>query len=138
MTIKLRRDCRPDPTSIFVAMPFGTRTLANGEQFDFDDFYTEVIVPTCAKAGMTACRADEVYGQGDLTDTAWHGLQAASLVITDFTAGSCNVAAEFALALALGKRIIVLAQDSDDIPSDVPGHFRYIEYGRDWKAMSSG
>jgi small subunit ribosomal protein S1 len=136
MTIKLRRDCRPKANAVFCAFPFGTKTLTSGELFNFDDFYTDVIVPTCVKAGMTAQRADQVYGQGDVTDTAWHGLQAASIVLVDFTARSCNVAAEFALALALGKRIIVLTQDPDDIPSDVQGHFRYLQYGEDWKAMS--
>ena len=85
---------------------------------------------------MKIVRANEVYGKGDIAETAWHSIQRASIVLTDFTAQSCNVAAEFALSLALGKRIVVLTQDPEDIPSDVRGHFRYIRYGNDWQSIN--
>jgi len=136
MTIKLSRDCRPEPNMLFWAAPFGMKQVSGGLGFDFDAFYTDVIVPSCEAVGMKIIRADEVYGQGDIAETAWHGIQQASIVLTDFTAKSCNVAAEFALSLALGKRIVVLAQDPDDIPSDVRGHFRYIQYGNDWQSIN--
>jgi small subunit ribosomal protein S1 len=136
MTIKLARDCRPEPTMMFWAAPFGVKQLSNGQSFDFDALYTDVIVPTCASAGMTIVRADQVYGKGDVAETAWHGIQRATIVLIDFSARSGNVAAEFALSLALGKRIVVLAQDPEDIPSDVRGHFRYIQYGNDWQSIS--
>jgi small subunit ribosomal protein S1 len=136
MTIKLSRDCRPEPSTLFWAAPFGVKTLSNGQPFDFDAFYADVIVPACEKAGMKIIRADEVYGKGDIAETAWHSIQRASIVLTDFTAQSCNVAAEFALSLALGKRIVVLTQDPEDIPSDVRGHFRYIRYGNDWQSIN--
>jgi small subunit ribosomal protein S1 len=135
MTIKLMRDSRPEANTVFWAAPFGTKMLANGEPFDFDAFFAEVIVPTCTEVNMKVLRADQVYGKGDVAETAWHGIQLAPLVLVDFSARSCNVAAEFALSLALGKRIIVLAQDPDDIPSDVRGHFRYIQYGNGWQSM---
>src|ERR1035441_4278546 len=118
MTIKLMRDRRPETNTVFSAAPFGTKKLANGEPFDFDAFFAEVIVPICCEGGIRVRRSDQVYGKGDVAETAWHGIQLAPLVLVDFSARSCNVAAEFALALALGKRIIVLAQDADDIPSD--------------------
>lgn len=135
MTIKLMRDCRPEANTVFWAAPFGIKTLANGEPFDFDAFFAEVIVPTCGTLNMKVLRADQVYGKGDVAETAWHGIQLAPVVLVDFSARSCNVAAEFALALTLGKRIVVLAQDPEDIPSDVRGHFRYLQYGNDWQSM---
>jgi small subunit ribosomal protein S1 len=130
MTIKLMRDCRPETGIIFTAAPFGIK-----DGFDFDVFYTNVIVPACADAGMKAIRADELYGKGDITETAWHGIQRASIVLVDFSAKSTNVAAEFALALVLGKRIVVLCQDEQDIPSDVRGHYKYIRYGVDYLSV---
>ncbi|MDT3446726.1 hypothetical protein [Pseudofrankia sp. BMG5.37] len=135
MTIKLMRDSRPEPKIVFFVTPFGIKTLRNGQPFDFDVFFTSVIVPACAAAGLTVLRADQVYGKGDLTDTAWHGLQIAQIVIVDFTGQSANVAAELALALVLGKQIIALVQDPEDIPSDVRGHFRYIQYGSDYQSI---
>ncbi len=135
MTIKLMRDSRPETSTVFWAAPFGTKALADGELFDFDEFFSEVIVPTCTAINLKVLRADQVYGKGDVAESAWHGIQLASVVLVDFSARSCNVAAEFALSLALGKRIVVLAQDPEDIPSDVRGHFRHIPYGNDWKSM---
>jgi small subunit ribosomal protein S1 len=135
MTLKLMRDCRPETSTVFWAAPFGTKVLASGEPFDFDAFFAEVIVPTCGSLKMRVLRADQVYGKGDVAETAWHGIQLAPVVLVDFSARSGNVAAEFALSLALGKRIIVLAQDPEDIPSDVRGHFRHIQYGNDWQSM---
>lgn len=135
MTIKLRRDCRPEKDKVFVASPFGIKQVSNGRSFDFDALFSDLLVPACAKVGLTAIRADQVYGKGDLTDTAWHSLQVSSLVLADYSARSMNVASEVALALALGKRIVLLAQDEEDIPSDVRGHFRYIEYSNDWQSM---
>ncbi|HEY1214198.1 MAG TPA: S1 RNA-binding domain-containing protein, partial [Bryobacteraceae bacterium] len=135
MTIKLMRDCRPEAGTVFLAAPFGTKAVRNGKSFDFDTFYNQVIVPACAAVDMTAIRADEIYGKGDITETAWHGLQRAAVVLVDFSARSTNVAAEFALALALGKRIVVLCQDEDDIPSDVKGHYKYIRYADDYQSV---
>lgn len=135
MAIKLMRDCRPEAGTVFLAAPFGTKTVRNGKSFDFDTFYTQVIVPACAAVEMTAIRADEIYGKGDIAETAWHGLQRAAVVLVDFAASSTNVAAEFALALALGKRIVVLCQDEADIPSDVRGHYKYIRYADDYQSV---
>jgi predicted RNA-binding protein with RPS1 domain len=136
MAIRLIRDCRPEQGFMFWVAPFGTKKLSDGTTFDFDAFYTGRILPACASAGMTIVRADQIYGQGDVTDTAWRGIQKAAVVLVDFTAQSANVSAEFALALALGKRIIVLTQDPGDIPSDVTGHYRYIQYdGKDWQSI---
>lgn len=135
MAIELMRDTRPEPNKVFLAAGFGRTPLPNGEEFDNDAFYTGVICPTCASIGLEVLRADELYGKGDLTETAWHGIQLASLVIVDFSARSGNVAAEFAIALLLRKRIVVLAQSEDDIPSDVRGHYRYIQYDGSWQAM---
>ena len=35
----------------------------------------------------------------------------------------------------LGKRILVIVQDPDDIPSDVVGHYRYIQYNREYQSI---
>ena len=119
MTIKLMRDCRPETNTVFWAAPFGTKKLANGEPFDFDAFFAEVIVPTCGAAGMRVLRADQVYGKGDVAETAWHGIQLAPVVLVDFSARSCNVAAEFALVAGAREADHRARPGPEDIPSDV-------------------
>lgn len=131
--LKLVRDTRPDARTAFLVQAFGVRQLADGSQCDFDDFYHRKLAPAFDDMGMALIRADLIYGHGDVADTAWHGLQSASLVLVDFTLQRPNVCAEFALALALGKRIIVMTQDPDDIPSDVAGHYRYLRYSFGYK-----
>lgn len=128
MTLKLTRDQRALPDKLFLVTAFGKRTLPSGKEFDFDYFYEEVLKPACADLGKELVRCDQIFGQGDVAESAWYGIQRASAVLVDFTGQRPNVAAEFALALAAGKHIIVLTQDPADIPSDVRGHYRYIEY----------
>jgi small subunit ribosomal protein S1 len=135
MSIKLTRDTRPDPSFAFSVQPFGVRQLASGASFDFDDFFKSKLAPAFKSLGLELTREDEIYGQGDVAGTAWYGIQKAAVVIVDFTLKRPNVAAEFALALVLGKRIIVITQDPADIPSDVAGHFRYIKYAPDYKEI---
>ena len=113
----------------FSVQAFGTRTLSNGEKFDFDGFYANKLVPAFKKHHLDLGRADVIYGHGDVQDTAWHGLQKASVVLVDFTGERPNVTHEFGLAVAAGKRLIVITQNPNDIPSDVRGHVRYIQYG---------
>lgn len=129
MTLKLVRDTRANPGSAFSIQPFDKRVLPNGMTFDFDGFYRTRLVPVFAEFGLELDRADQIYGHGDVKDTAWHGIQKATLVLVDFTLQRPNVSAELVAAAVIGKRIIAITQNPDDIPSDVAGHLRYIQYG---------
>ena len=88
MTLRLTRTTRPDPTIAFAIQPFGTRTLPDGTEFDFDWLYADILSPTVKECGLTLTRADQIYGQGDVPDTAWHGIQRASLILVDFKLGA--------------------------------------------------
>ncbi|UVS78602.1 hypothetical protein [Actinokineospora sp. UTMC 2448] len=133
---KPTRTLNAKPGNVFFAMPFGTKTLADGRQFDFDAFYVNVCVPVVRDdCGMTPVRVDGLYGSQGVLDSVWRALQQANLVVADFTGGSPNVAFEVAWALMLNKRIAVITQDADDIPSDIRGLYRYITYSEQYQAM---
>jgi hypothetical protein len=130
--LKLDRTIEPDQNRVFFAMPMGSKTLPDGRIYDFDPLYRTVFVPVVRDCGMQEERADEIFGTTHgVMDAAWHGLQRAHVVIVDLTIRSADVALELGLAMALGKRMIVLTQNRDDVPTDLRGHVRPKVYSPD-------
>lgn len=121
--------------NVFVIMPFGTKEIRTGETFDFEEYYSQELVSVIASAGMTSVRADSIYGQQTVLGPIWRGVQQAEVVVVDFTGRSPNVAMEFMMAAMIGKKMICLTQDVDDIPTDVRGRVRHIEYSAHFGAM---
>lgn len=126
--LHLLRDERPIEGRVFVAMPYGIKTVGGGTEFDFDQFYQQELSSIIEAAGMTAVRADSIYGPQTVMGPIWRGIQQAEVVLIDFTTRSPNVAMEFAFALLIGKKMIFLTQQPDDIPTDVRGRLRHITY----------
>ncbi|MFC9883484.1 S1 RNA-binding domain-containing protein [Streptomyces libani] len=128
MAFNLLRDLGPEEGRVFMVMPFGTKTLSDGTEFDFDQLYHESLTKMIEECGLTVERADDIYGPSMVLDVVWRGLQRAEIVVVDFSSRAPNVAFEFGIALILNKRIIALAQDLDDVPSDVRGLYKVITY----------
>lgn len=124
------RTLGPEPGHVFFAMPYGVKPISPGvDPFDFDAFYADVCVPTVAEdCGMVPLRVDGIYGPQGVLDAVWRTLQRAEFVVVDFSGQSANVVFEFGWALLLGKRIVILTQRPEDIPTDVRGLYRYITY----------
>lgn len=57
----------------------------------------------------------------------WRLMNEAQVVIVDFTGRRPNVYLEFGMAIVLGKPIIAITQNEDDLPSDTP-NLKYIKY----------
>lgn len=64
---------------------------------------------------------------GDITDQVWQGIRGADAVVADITGKNPNVFYEVGLAHALGKEVIVIAQDAADAPFDIRSH-RKLDY----------
>jgi predicted RNA-binding protein with RPS1 domain len=124
------RQLKTEEGTVFVAMPFRTKN-----EFDFDDFYAKILKPTIEECGLTATRGDSVFESSELLINLWRLIQKAEIVLVDFTTRSPNVALEFGWALLLGKRIVLLVQDDEDIPSDIRGRYRYISYTAHYSDM---
>jgi small subunit ribosomal protein S1 len=133
--LKLARDEHPIPKTVFVAMSYGSKVLANGATFDHDEFYADELAPAIEEADCTPERADSIYGPESLIGTIWTGLQRSEIFLADFTGKSANVALECGWAILLRKKMIILAQDPGDIPADLRGRFRYIRYSDRWNDM---
>ncbi|HEY6789804.1 MAG TPA: hypothetical protein VI365_21095 [Trebonia sp.] len=128
---RLDRDRGPVKGNVFVVMPYGKREFVNddGESvaFDFDAHYQDHYVPVILNAGMTPVRADSLYSDETIPGNVWCGLQEGDVVIVDLTGSNRNVMIEFAWAYLLGKKLILLTQCKEDLPSDLPG-LRHIRY----------
>lgn len=114
---------------VFFAMPFGTRPVGE-ESCDFDAIYTGALVPAVQACGMKPERLDNLYGPQGVLELIWWAIQRAEIVVIDFSLRNANVTFEYGLAWTLGKRIVALTQNPEDIPSDVRGLNRYIQYSQ--------
>lgn len=104
-----------DPMKVFVIQSW---TLRNSVY--------PVLKDILERQGYKVTHAQDRDGQVLFNDI-WLMLNEAKAVIVDFTEKRPNVYLEYGMALVLGKAIVAITQDSNDIPSDSP-NLRYIKY----------
>ena len=104
---------------VFVLMPFDTK---------FDDIYELGIKAACSDAGAYCERVDEQIFEESILNRIYNQISKADLLIADMTGRNHNVFYEVGYAHALGKRVFLLTQSSDDIPFDLK-HYPHIVYG---------
>jgi hypothetical protein len=102
----------------FVIMPF-----AEG----FDVIYSLFIQPTLAEAGYEVRRADEIRSAQNILKDIILGLVNSDLVVADLTDSNPNVYYELGLAHALGRPVIMLSQEMEELPFDLRS-YRVIPY----------
>ena len=108
----------PESPHAFVVMQFSA---------PHTDVYPSVIRSVCAEFGITAIRADELYGPGVIVQDIVEQVVSAQLVIADISEANANVYFEVGYALASKKPIILLAKKGTALPFDVSG-FRVLFY----------
>lgn len=105
----------------FVIMPFTDEKLSG--------VYENVIQPTLEEEGYQALRADEVYGPVVMEDI-WTKTCQAGFVIADLTGTNPNVMYELGIAHTLGKPVVTITQDIENLPFDTQ-HHRTHPYAND-------
>ena len=93
----------------------------------YTEVYLNVIKAVCAKFGLTAIRADEIYGPGVVLQDIIEQVVTSQLVIADISEPNANVYFEVGYALAANTPIILLATRGTSLPFDVAG-FRVLFY----------
>jgi hypothetical protein len=101
---------KPVPKACFVLMPF---------QEGLSAVYEHGIKPMVESLGLECRRADEMYSTQGILGDIWTSIQRAELIIADLTGKNPNVMYELGLSHALWKRVILLAQNRDDVPFDL-------------------
>lgn len=102
----------------FVIMPFGG---------NFDEYWKEIIEPTVEDCGYSPARADSIFGTRSIISDIYEGISSSQLVIADVTDKNPNVAYELGMAHTMGKPVIILTRDINDVPFDFK-HIRCIIY----------
>ena len=103
----------------FILMPFTG---------DFDDVYKLGIKPACENAGAYAERIDEQIFADSILERIYNQIAKADIIVADMTGRNANVFYETGYAHAIGKHVILLTQNVEDIPFDLK-HYPHIVYG---------
>lgn len=113
---------------VFVVCPF---------KEDFDAIYDDQIRPVVeSELSMQCIRADEIYSNGPIIEDIWRLINEARVIVADMTERNPNVFYEVGLAHAIGKDVILLARDVNDIPFDLR-HLRTIIYKNDFRGQKA-
>jgi hypothetical protein len=113
---------RPQPLKnthdVFVLMPF-TEALRP----IYDDHIGKVV----NELRLVAKRADDFFTTGHVITDIWRGIWSAKVIVADCTGRNPNVFYEIGLAHTIGRPVILIAQNQEDIPFDLR-HIRFIPY----------
>jgi hypothetical protein len=105
-------------SDVFVLMPF-----ADSLKPVYDDHIKSVVT----KMGLSIRRADDFFTADSVMKDIWAAVTAAQIVIADCTGRNPNVFYEIGLAHTVGRPVVLITQDSDDVPFDLR-HIRYLKY----------
>lgn len=102
----------------FVVMPF--EPLYQAE-------YERVIKPALEGVGLMCVRGDQIYMNQAIVHDIWLSIRKARMVVAELSGRNPNVMYEIGLAHAIGKPIVFLTRNEDDVPFDLRA-LRYIFY----------
>jgi CRP-like cAMP-binding protein len=105
-------------TDIFMVMPY---------QDSLNNIYEYNIKKTAEELGLKIRRADDFFSKHAIITEIWSVTFQSKLVIVDCTGKNPNVFYELGIAHTLGRPVILIAQNEEDIPFDIR-HQRYILY----------
>jgi hypothetical protein len=107
-----------EPYDLFVLMPFND---------DLKPIYEYHIKNVATSLNLKAKRADDFFTADAIMRNIWSAIYDSHLVIADCTGRNPNVFYEIGIAHTLGRPVILIAQNKDDVPFDIR-HIRYIQY----------
>ncbi len=94
----------------FMIMPFDEK---------YKTIYKKHVCKVIQQSGLVIKRADDFFSRNDILNNIWSGLYHCKFVIADCSDRNPNVFYELGIAHTLGKTVILLAQDINDIPFDI-------------------
>jgi hypothetical protein len=99
-----------DPNLCFVLMPYEPELKA---------VCNDHVRPVVESEGLSCIRADEIVSTGFITWDIWEKINRCRFLIADLTRKNPNVFYELGIAHALGKDVILISQNTEDVPFDV-------------------
>lgn len=93
----------------------------------FTNEYEHIIKPAMGELGIQCVRADEIFSKPRIMDDIWKSIRTARFVVAELSSKNPNVFYEVGLAHAIGKPVIILTRNEDDVPFDLKA-LRYLYY----------
>jgi tetratricopeptide (TPR) repeat protein len=122
-------DDLPWDRTVFVAMPFGTKTVETKTEsttIDFDHVYKNVLKPAIQSTGtpdglpFVPSRADEGFYSGIIDDIMYRRLELSRMCLADVTFQNANVMFELGIRYkARPSATVVVRQDLKALPFDI-------------------
>ena len=103
---------------LFVLMPF-VSTLT--------DVYRDHIVKVADSLGLKAKRGDDFFSTDHVMADIWRAIWFSKAIIADCTSKNPNVFYEIGVAHTIGRPVILITQNNDDVPFDLRD-IRFIKY----------
>ncbi|MEM1256068.1 MAG: hypothetical protein AAGI69_26825 [Cyanobacteria bacterium P01_H01_bin.21] len=103
---------------LFVLMPFRP---------EIKPLYEDHIVKVAKDLSLNVARGDDFFTAHSVMLDVWSAICSAKAIIADCTGRNPNVFYEIGLGHVIGKPVILITQNNDDVPFDVR-HMRYIQY----------
>ncbi len=103
---------------IFVLMPFDQ---------ELKPIFEDHIAVVAKKLKMTIARADDFFSASPIMDEIWSAIVRSEVIIADCTGRNPNVFYEIGIAHTLGKSVVLITQNPEDVPFDLRQR-RFITY----------
>jgi hypothetical protein len=110
-------DARPDVNLLSVMMSFDPSLRP----------VHQAIKSAAESAGFTCSRADDIWEDSTVIQDVFSLIFRSYVVVCDFSGRNANVFYEAGIAHALGKHVVPITQNPEDIPFDLR-HHRYAHY----------
>ena len=111
-------DYRSDHCDYCMLMPFAEDLLP---------VYNDHIKPVVSAMSLTIKRADDLFSTHEVMKDVWQLITKSTAVIAECTGRNPNVFYEIGIAHTLGKPVILITQNEDDVPFDLRA-ISYIKY----------
>jgi chaperonin GroEL len=93
----------------------------------FLGYFEKIIKPAALEAGLTAVKADDIYGTRAVISDIWELIWTSKIAIAVVTDQNPNVNYELGMCHTLGVPTILVTEKAEDVPFDYR-HRRYVRY----------
>jgi hypothetical protein len=89
--------------------------------------YRDHITKVASDLGLVAKRGDDFFSSHHVMSDIWRAIWFSQVIVADCTARNPNVFYEIGVAHTIGKPVILITQNDDDVPFDLRA-ISYIKY----------
>jgi len=75
--------------------------------------------PSLNKIGLNVERGDEIFGTQPIIEDIWESINSSEFIVADVTGKNPNVMYEIGMAHTVGKAVVIMTQNIDDVPFDL-------------------